>query len=270
VKTVLIFVFSTLAACAALALPAQGGWTLEQDLGAEENFLGVSLNTILAWTCPTPLGNGPLLDAANFKLSAENSLSPSYEQFGLTVDIAPLAVFDVALTANAITYYSALGYGFYNLGSYSAAFSAAALASLSQGESSGFNFQIKPTLKYAIGRVDLLDSVTFDWVMVNTSTGYFYDRFNCVILAANDLEITNNAYVLYDFGNGVLAGLTDAHLVVHGSGYQQNWISGIGIWRTSLSPRLDLSAALQAGYWLEDKYLNGVRFAGQVGVKWRI
>jgi len=254
---------------AAFAAPARGGLSIDQDVQAEENFLGVGLNTAVDWTIPLSLGSGPLLEPAFIRFTAKNSLSPSYEQAGIAVDIAPLAIVDVYVYAGGIYFYKALGFGFLSMGSYGDAATADVLDALPQAEATGVTVQVKPTLKMQLGPIVALDSVAFSWFVVNGGTGYYWDRSNHVILAATDVEIFNNAYLLYDIGSGFMAGLTDSNVFVPASSYDQNALYAIALWKGAVAPGLDVSAALQAGWWLADTYLQGLRIAGQVGLVWR-
>ena len=256
-------------ASALWALPARGGLTIDQDVQAEENFVGAALNTAVDYTVPLVLGEGPLLEPAFVRFSFKNAVSPSYEQFGLGVDIAPIAIFDLYLYAGGIDFYKALGFGFLPMSSYGDAATTEALAALTQGEATGVTLQVKPTFKIQLGPVIALDSVAFSWFIVDGSSGYYWDRSNHVILADGDVEIFNTAYLLYDLGKGFMAGLTDSNVFVPASSYEQNVLYSIALWKGPVAPTLDLSAALQVGWWLQDRYLDGLRIAGQVGIVWR-
>jgi hypothetical protein len=217
---------------------------------------------------------GILWESTKIDFGLQNNLSPAYDMIGVFVDIAPIAIFDLALTAQAVGYYNFLGFGFYTLPSgtgpglgYDADFNDSALSALTSKNTIGFSLSATPTFKIAFGPFAIADSFSFIFFSVDDGNGFFYEVVNNTVLAKNDYELINNAYLLYTVVPGVLVGLNDYVLCVPASGYVSHRLVAMGIYTMTFSPRLSFNAVLQLGTFLADKYmLYWFYVGGQVGI----
>ncbi len=266
-KPVLVLALIGMVAAGLSAEKAAQGFYLEQSIQASYNPLGLQLLTQAYYRIPLVNKEGVLWESTKIDLGLQNNLSPAYDMIGAYIDIEPIALFDLALTAQAIGYYDALSFGFYSLSGYGAGFDDASLAALTAKNTLGYTLSATPTFKIAFGPVAAVDSFSATWFSVDDGNGFFYERVNNCVLAKNDYELTNNAYLLATIVPGVLAGLNDFLLIVPGSGYLSHRIVAMGIYSTSFSPRLSFNAVLQLGTFLADRYNQYlVYIGGQVGI----
>jgi hypothetical protein len=204
-------------------------------------------------------------------IGVKNGITPAYEMCGVYVDVLPIAVFDLALSAQAIGYFDALGYGFHSLPGYGAGFDEAALEAVPDGNALGLLATLNPTFQVAFGPIALMDSLSVNYFAVDDGQGYFHEAIGNCVLKKRDFELYNDAYALYTFDFGLMVGVNDSILYVPGSGYSSHCLQAVGVYSGTLSERLSLYAALTAGAYLEDRYYEGkLRAAGQVGITARL
>lgn len=254
-----------------VAEPVVRGFYLDQNLGGAVNPLGVQLGTKLLYRTPLIRQKGILWESTKIDVGIANSLSPAYDFIGGFLDIEPIAVFDVAFTAQFAGYYSGLGYGFHDLAGYGAAFDQNTLASLGSKNTAGYLLCAAPTLKFALGSFAFSNTLHVNYFNVDGGSGYFYETYANCILAKSGVELYNDAYALMSIGAGLMAGLNDSVLVVPASGYQSHTLQAVGILSKALSGRLSVYAALTAGMYLEDRYYQyQPRVAGLAGFTSRL
>jgi len=256
---------------AALAQAPVQGLYLDQNLQAAYNPLGAQLGTKFFYRAPLNLGEGVLWEPTRIDVGIKNSLSPAFDMVGLYVDILPIAVFDLALSVQAIGFFDAFGFGFRELSGYGAEFGEEALEAIPDGNALGLMIQASPTFQIAFGPFAFMDTLNVNYFAVDDGEGYFHDVVGGAVLKKKDIELYNDAYAMYTFEFGLLVGLNDSILYVPGSGYTTHCLQAVGVYTRDLSEKLSLYAAITAGAWLEDKYFKGMpRVAGQVGITARL
>jgi hypothetical protein len=266
-KAILVLVLLGIVAAGVSAEKAQKGFFLDQSIQASYNPLGLQFLTQAYYRIPLVNKDGVLWESTRIDVGLQNNLSPAYDMIGAYIDIEPIAIFDLALTAQAIGYYDALSFGFYSVSGYGAGFDGASLSALTPRNTLGYTLSATPTFKIAFGPIAIADSFGFAYFSVDDGSGFFYERINNCILAKNDYELTNNAYLLATVTPGVLVGLNDFLLIVPNSGYLSHRIVAMGIYSARFSPRLSFNAVLQVGTFLADAYYQySVYVGGQVGI----
>jgi hypothetical protein len=254
-----------------VAEPAQKGLYLDQNVQAGYNPLGLQLGTKLFYRQPLFDKEGILWESAKVEFGVKNGLSPAFDFFGAFIDIEPIAVFDLALSAELSGYFDSLGFGFHGLPGYEAGYDAKALESLPAKNAGGLLLTAAPTLKFALGPFAFSNTLHVNYFKVDGGAGYFYEAFANCALKKSGAELYNDAYALYMFGSGCMAGLNDSILFVPGSGYRSHCIQAVGVINRALSDRLSFYAALTAGAYLEDRYYEyEPRVAGQAGLAFRL
>jgi hypothetical protein len=264
-------VMAAAAAAALSAEPAVRGLYLDQNIQFGCNPLGAQLGTKLFYRIPLELGEGILWESAKIDAGIENSLSPAYDFIGPFIDIEPIAIFDLALSARAAGYYDGLGYGFHDLSGYDAGFDADALDDLPSRNTGGWLLSVAPTLKFAYGALAFSDTLHVNYFHVATGEGYFYETYGNCVLRKKGVELYNDAYALVILSPSLMLGLNDSILSVPDSGYRSHILQAVGAFGKDLGPRLSLYAALTAGVYLEDRYYRyDPRVSGQVGITRRL
>jgi hypothetical protein len=250
---------------------AEKGFYLEQSIQASYDPLGLQFLTQAYYRIPLIDKDGVLWESTKIDIGLQNNLSPAYDMIGAYIDIEPIAIFDLALTAQAIGYYDALSFGFYSLSGYGDGFDDNSLATLTPQNTFGYTVSATPTFKIAFGPIAIADSFSLAYFSVDNGAGFFYERINNCVLAKQDVELTNNAYLLATIVPGVLVGLNDFVFVVPNSGYLSHRIVAMGIYTSKFTPRLSFNAVLQLGTFLADAYYQyTVYVGGQVGISWAL
>lgn len=263
----MVFVFSMITSLQVSAEKAKAGWYFDQSIQGSYNPLGVQLVSKFYNRIPLIDKEGVLWESTKIDIGLTNSISPAYDILGLFVDIEPIAVFDLALSAKAIGYLNAFGFGFREMTDYDAAFDDAALDAIPDENALAFAFTAAPTFKVAVGPVAVLDTFSFSFFIADDGDGYFYEVSNGCVIKKKDMLFVNEAYLLYAFDFGLMTGLTDSILYVPGSGYVSHCLQGVAVYTTDLSEALSIYGALTAGSFIEDRYYQGkLRIAGQVGI----
>jgi hypothetical protein len=255
------------AASAASAEKAEGGLYLDQNVQAAVNPLGLQLGTELYYRVPLVKKEGILWESTKIDAGLKNNLSPAFDLVGAFIDIEPIAVFDLALSAQVAAYYKALGFGFRDLSGYGSGYDAAALDSLVAKNAAGYLISAAPTFKFALGSFVFSDTLHLNYFYVDGGSGYFYEAIGDCALSKSGLELYNDAYALMKLDPSLMLGLNYSILGVPASGYRSQALQAVGVYTGKLSDRLSLYAALTAGTYLEDRYLLfAPRVAGQAGI----
>jgi hypothetical protein len=266
-KKHVVIAIAVILASALFAEPAVQGFYADQNLQASYNNLGLQFGTELFYRIPLSKEKGILWESTKIDVGLANSVSPAYDFVGPFIDIEPIAIFDIALKAQFTGYYSALGYGFHDLAGYGSAFDLSAQASLPSKNTTGYELSAAPTLKFAFGRFAFSNTLHINYFNVDGGRGYFYEAIANCALAKSDVELYNDAYALYLAGKGILVGLNDSILDIPSSGYRSHTLQAVGALTRPLSDKLSLYAALAAGVYLEDRYLQyAQRAAGELGI----
>ncbi len=246
---------------------ARPGLRLDQSLQGSWNPIGIQLGTKLYYRIPLVRAPGILWESTRIDLGVTNELSPAFDFAGAYVDIEPIAFFDLELAAKALGYYKALGHGFNELPGLDAGFDNTALDGLGVRDSSGYLLSATPTLKAALGPLVVLDSLHFSYFDVDSSSGFFFDIVNNVVLAKRAWEIKNEAFAMADVGGGFLVGLNDTWLLVPDSLYVVHHVNLVGVVSAPWGRGKSFYAAVLAGFYLQDRYLrHELRAAGQAGL----
>ena len=250
---------------------ATEGFVVDQNIQGSYNPLGLQLVTKMYYSVPLVHLPGVLWESTRIDFGIQNNLSPGYDLAGIFINIEPIAVFNLTLTAQATSYFKALGYGFYSLSGYGAGFDGPALDALTSQNAFGYIVSAAPTFKIAAGPIVVLDTGTFTYFNAGGGNGYFYERIGNTVLAGSDIELANQAYVLTTILPGLLCGVNDSLLYVPASGYVSHRINAIGIYTIKLTGTFSVYAALTAGTFLADRYFQYKLYAaGQAGVTLRL
>ena len=255
------------AASAVSAEKAERGLYLDQSAQAAINPLGLQLASKLFYRVPLVDKEGILWESMKVDIGLKNNLSPAFDLIGAFVDIEPIAVFDLALSAQFAGYFKALGFGFRELPGYDDGFDASALDAMPQKNAAGYLLSAAPTLKFAFGGFVFSNTLHLNYFQVDGGSGYFYEAIGNCPLAKSGLELYDDAYALYKLDSGLMLGLNYSVLGVPASSYRSQALQAVGVYAGKLSERLSLYAALTAGTYLEDRYLKyAARVAGQAGI----
>jgi hypothetical protein len=256
-----------LASASAVAEPARKGVVFDQNVQAAWGPLGAQTVTKLFYRQPLSDKGGALWESTKIDFGIKNSLSPAYDMAGVFVDILPIAVFDLAFSAQAIGYYDALGFGFKSVADYNAGFDDEALDPIEGKNALGFMLTANPTFQIAAGPIVVMDSFSVNAFSVDDREGYFHEAVGGCVLKKQDIELTNDAYALFTFPFGLMLGVNDSFLFVPGSRYTSHCLQAIGVYSAQLSEKLSFYSALTGGTFLEDRYYEGkLRISGQAGL----
>lgn len=265
-RMLILFLFLTAGLAPVMSQPVEPGFYLNQSLQGEINPLGAQLVSKLYYRLPLIKSKKLIWESTKIDLGIQNNLTPAYDFAGVYVDIAPIAVFDVALSAQVAGYYNALGFGFYGLSGPNASYDSSALHALQPQNTTGYVLSATPTLKAAFGPIVILDSGSINYFKVSGSLAYFYERSYDTVLANPGTELANQAYLLADIRSGILAGINDYLLYVPDTGYVSHRISGIVVYSGRVSGRVSPYGALVVGTYLADRYnVDALYLAVQAG-----
>jgi hypothetical protein len=243
-------------------------WHLDQEIQGGYPG-GLQSSTRLFYRIPLSRSADPLWKATKIDLGLANALSPAFDFLGAFVDIEPIAFFDIALSAQAQSYFKALGYGFHDIAGYQSAFDASTLEDLPSKNTLGYCLSAAPTLKVALGRIVASDtfSISYFDVDVDDGQGYFYEAEANCILAKKGVELANQAYLLLAVGDSLMLGFNDSLLRVPSSGYESQAVHAVAVFDSTIGKDMSLYFALLTGLYVEDRYFDRqVHLAGTVGL----
>jgi hypothetical protein len=255
--TVLILVFFIIAVPAG----AQSTWNLSQTLGGSINPLGIDLGTQFYWKLPLSDSQDILWKSTSLKIGLQNDVTPAFERLGFFVQIEPIAIFDIKVTAAGAFYYKALSFGFLDLAGYTSEYYSPGADSIVQQDKLGFQLAVKPTFKFALGPVLFSNTFTLEYFNLGAG-GFFYERNYDTVLKYQDFCIANETYLLFDL-KVLLVGLAHYLMYVPGSGALSDRLSAIGIFTFTLSKNISGYVLAMAGTPFADQY-NAFKLYGAV------
>lgn len=237
---------------------AVAGWNLTQSLGASINPLGLDAATRLFYTLPLfPARTGALWDSARIEAGFHNSLTPSYDTFSAFIRFEPAAVFDLHLSAGIRSFYDTFAFGYTPLAGYDVPFDSSTRADLDRTGAAGFRYSATPTLKGGAGPFLFASAtgfVLFDMRGADPDEDHYFEPVSNAVLKKFDGYITNDTLVLYDFGRGILGGVSHYFLYVPGSEYVSRRVTLICHVSRALGRNMTGTLSVMGGTYLRDRY----------------
>lgn len=247
------FIVLVLSATLLNAEKVKGGFYFSQDLGASLNPLGALSTSRLFYRVPLLQMDGILWESTKVEIGVKNYMSPAYDTLGVSLDIEPIAVFDISFFASFYCGYKALGFGFVDLPDYNAPFSGAAFDAIPQRDNTGIWIHAAPRFKIELGPVIFANTFTVTYVKMN-GAGYFYERYINAVLKFEDYSFQNDTYAFYKINNAFMAGVNHWYLYVPNSGYVSQRIAGVGVYSTKFGDNLEFYGVFMLGTFLRDRY----------------
>ncbi len=236
------------------AAKAAGGFYFNQDLGVSWNALGAALGTRIVYRIPLSQSDDILWSSTKIDVGIDNSLTPADNRIALYLQIEPIAVFDVTVLAGGAFAYKLLGYGFSEVGGYFSDVSENALATVPQEDKAFFFLKISPRLKAQFGPVIAANTLDYLYLGSGPESRYYYQRKEALVMRYSDACLVNNTYLLYDFSNGLFAGLNYYILWHPESLWGTQYAAALGAYEWKIAPETVLSFNLLLGWYTVDSY----------------
>lgn len=262
--------------CALLALTAHGepavqGFYVDQALQVSHNPLGAQSITKLFYRLPVFEEEGVLWESTKLDVGFQNNLSPAYDLAGFFVRFEPIAVFDIALTAQFAGYYNLLGYGFLDLPSREASTDPNETYLPATRNAFGFVGSVAPTLKFAWKPFAATNTFTLTYFYADDGEGFYFERIGNVGLAKSDIELSNSAYLLAEPYPDFYVGVNDWILLVPNSGHLSHRLAGVAAYTARLSEFFSVYMGLFLGTFVSDRYHKYAFYtAAQFGISTRL
>lgn len=229
------------------------GINFTQTVAASVNPQGLLLTTQLFYRFPLTSKTGILWESTKFDAGIDNDLSPAFENPGLFVRCEPVAFFELALFANNIQLFKALGSGYIPFDSASSPHDASNLKNIAQSNEQGWWLRCTPVFKVAYKKGIIANATTVHYYQMNRN-GYYLERFTNTVLDNRDFVISNDLFVLYKYNSSLMTGINYFYLTVPSSDERTHRISLAVIYLNKISPAAEFNVALVGGTYL--KHIN--------------
>lgn len=248
----------------------QAGLYFDQAIGASFNPLGVLLDSKLQYTFPLINKNGILWESTKVEAGFQNEWTPADNVLSARIAVEPVAFFDIVCKAGLYGMYNALGYGCYRLASPAVPYGPDAQRVLVPGDAHGYWVSVAPTLKARLGRFVALNTTTVNCLSID-GDGYFLEIRSYLVHRTRDVDVIDNAYVLAQCTQWLLAGATYRYADVLGTKAQSQRLCAMAIVKPTPSKFKGAFAAVQAGPYLADPlFSHSVFFACLVGAEFSL
>jgi hypothetical protein len=206
------------------------GVYLSQSAGASLNQLGLLFTTDIYYHLPLLTKDGILWESTRLNLGINNEFAPAFEAPGVFLRIEPIAFFELNLRFNNYLAYKTLGFGYIPYNSYSIEFDSDDIEKRenTQRTVDGWWLRVNPVLKLKFKNLIFADAFTIHRFMM-LEKGYFFERFNNVIINTNDNVIVNNTYLLYQINKKFTTGINYTYQSVPASDFDYNRLCLMGI-----------------------------------------
>ena len=210
-----------------------------------------------------------LFKDSKIDIGIQNKLTPSYDYLGVRMNIEPIAILDITLSAGVFAAFEALGFPFLELQGYDSDFNDAALDLLEPLNRTGTYAYLCPTVKMAFGKMIAMHSITINYFNMGTRSKYFFERMSNAIMAQEDVNLENETYFLYKFNPGIMLGLQHYYLYIPDSKYISQRISLTSIFTPQSGFAKGAYVVTILGGFLRDKYYD-LYFALLIGKEFQI
>lgn len=260
-----IAVITSLCICLLLttsqAQKAERGIYNYNSFGAGYNPLGVLLDNRLYMRLPLSSKPGVLWESTKLDIGLQSSWTPADEMIGFLVTIEPIALFSLTATAGFYGMYNTFGYGFYAFPSAKEHYGPDLPKNIDPQSAGGAWYSLSPELRLKVSHFIFVNTVTADYVSIN-HTGYFLELRNYTLRKTKDTDLMNDANLLFEFNQNLLAGCVYHYLSVFGTSIKSHRISALAIRLFPDTKFGSLFAAVTAGYYPSDPAFNRTFYLG--------
>jgi hypothetical protein len=234
-----------------MAEKVQQGIYNYNSLGGSYNPLGVLLDNRITMRFPLSARTGILWESTKLDIGIQNTWTPTDDIAGLRVTVVPVALFSLTATAGFFGMYTGLGYGLYSFPSATSRYGSSLPKDADRQSATGAWLSLEPELKLKISRLIIVNTFTANYLSLNRS-GYFLELRSYSLHKTTDVDIINNANLLFEFNKSFLAGGTYRYLRVFGTGIESHRVAALAIILFPSSKLGNTFLATTAGAYLAD------------------
>ena len=245
----------------AVAEKAQYGIYNYNSLGGGYNPLGVLLDNRLYMRLPLSSKPGVLWESTKLDIGLQSSWTPADEMIGLRITLEPIAIFSLTGTIGFYGMYNIFGYGLYPFSSGNEHYGPALPQNIDPQSAAGAWYSLSPELKLKAAHIIFVNTVTADYVSLNR-TGYYLEVRNFTLRKTRDIDLINDANLLFEFNKNLLAGCVYHYLSIFGTGINSHRISTLAIRLFPGTKLGNVFTAVTAGYYLSDPAFNHTFYLG--------
>jgi hypothetical protein len=228
----------------------------QQSLGACLNPLGMLLESRMIYRVPLSQDTGILFRTACFESGIINEWSPGDELIGASVNIEPIAIFNIRAKGGLYENYRAFGFGYRRIAGRDGAYNDSVLAEIKQENHPGSRLTLAPSLKLKVGPIVFADNLALNRIDFFTTEGYYYELRTALPHAVHDFDVVNDVLLFYEINKKWLAGLNYNVVYVKGTDIRQQKLGCMvvvaGPWKNLTS----LYGLVTGGVYLESELRN--------------
>lgn len=260
-NTIFAFAFVCALSFSLFAEKAQKGFSAEQAGGASYDPLGLILDTKVFYKIPFVKKNGPLWETTRLELGVQNEWTPADNLLSVRATFEPIGFFDVCAKAGFFFMYTGLGYGCFRMESPMNTYDPKNQEHEKTTVARGYWLSMTPTLKAKVGRVIVLNSATINRVSIDGQK-YFLEVRSYLPHGVKDMDLINNAYLLYECSGSVIVGITMKSEFVVDASVQSQRLCAMTVLKSAILPLKSSFCAIQAGLYLDDPLFAHQIFLG--------
>lgn len=258
---IIVFVFVCALALSLFAEKVQQGFVAEQAVGASYDPLGLILDTKLSYKIPFVNKSGPLWESTRLELGVQNEWTPADNLVSVRATFEPVGFFDLCAKAGYFLMYNGLGYGCFRMWSPDSAYDLKTQQRLKSTGARGYWLSVTPTLKAKVGRLIVLNSLTINRIAID-GQNYFLEVRSYLPHRVKDVDLVNNAYLLYEWSESIIAGITMKNEFVAKVSVQSNRLCAMAVFKDAILPLKHSYVAINAGLYLNDPLFAHQMFLG--------
>lgn len=240
---------------------AERGFYVSGTAAAGINPIISSASADIFYRIPLSSDPGPLWNSTSIDLGFDGSVTPVDYNVATFINIEPVAVFNLKLTASLQRYYTAAGYGYYRMESPDSDYSYSAQSDIEGESKTAYKFSAEPTLKFRYGRVIFGNTFTFNYINTQTNDEYYYEPYSDSIHKSEDTDYSNSTSLLFEVRSGLLAGVNNFYSRTGSVDCTSNRVSGIIIWTPAIEYEGEITLGALAGSYNENRNYKGDLFA---------
>jgi hypothetical protein len=261
---ILIVLFSVIVCTTAFSLYAEKtiqGFSTEQAIGASYDPLGLFLDTKLSYRTPFVDKKGPLWESTKLELGVQNEWTPADNLLSIRAAFEPIGFFDVCAKAGYFLMFDGLGYGCFRMETPDRAYDLRTQKNNKPVAAQGYWLSIAPTLKAKIGRYIMLNSLTINRIAID-GQNYFLEIRSYLPHRVKDVDLVNNAYMLYECSESVLTGITMKSEFVCGTSLRSHRLCAMAVIKNKPIILKHSFIAVNAGFYFLDPLFSRQVFLG--------
>ncbi len=242
------------------AIAAERGFYSSASAAGGINPSAARVSAGVLYRFPLFSDKGELWNTSCIDLGLGGIVTPADYSGSVFINIEPVAVFSLKLTASAQRYYTGAGYGYNRMESPDSDYSSSARDEIDNGTKTAYKYSAEPAFKFKYSKIIFVNTFTFNYIDTKTGDKYYYEPYSDSIHKRKDYDYSNSTNILFEIKRNFLAGFNNYYSRTESVECSSNRVAGIIIYNPELQGYDIVSIGGMAGSYTVNNNYRGELF----------